>query len=258
MLITNSELKYLQSIKKEKVREHKDKFIIEGWHLIYEAVKSNVSVEFVALTKEAIKPETKTILELIRSKGLPVKEISQRQLSKISDTVHSQGIIALVRKKSINFDEPFLSNSKLVIACSRLNDPGNLGTIIRTGEWFAIDYLLLSKGSVSPYNQKVIRSTAGAIFNVKVMENVDLENIIPVFKSKGLKVIATSIAGRPLYSTKLPEKMLLLLGSESHGLEEKLLEQADEIIKIPKYGKVDSLNVAIACGIFLSHYRSSY
>jgi TrmH family RNA methyltransferase len=184
-------------------------------------------------------PEHQSALALAKNHDIPVKELKEVQLKQISDTVHSQGVVALVRQRNEPFDLLVLQSAKFIIACDTVNDPGNLGTILRTCDWFGVDAVLLSEGCVSLYN-----------------ENIDFKTALPSLQSESFKVIATALDGRPLYSSSSREKSILVLGSEAHGVNPDILQHADDIISIPRFGKAESLNVGIACGIVLAHWRN--
>jgi TrmH family RNA methyltransferase len=154
------------------------------------------------------------------------------------------------------FDAKIIRPAHLVVACDRITDPGNLGTILRTCDWFGTDTVLLNEGCVSLYNDKVVRSTAGSIFHLQVFENIDLDIVLPNLKSEGFKVIATALNGKMLKACSLPEKIVFLLGNEAQGVNPQLIQQADAVVSISRYGQAESLNVGIACGIFLEHWRN--
>jgi TrmH family RNA methyltransferase len=257
MNMTQSELKYLCSLQQKKHRDAERKFLLEGRRPLYEALHSDFHIELIALTKEALQEqEYQSLLTLAKERRIPIKDLKEVQLKKISDTVHSQGVVALIHQKKEVPDIDNLRNVSIVVACDRISDPGNLGTILRTCDWFGVDAVLLNENCVSLYNEKVIRSTAGSIFHLKVFENVNFGTALPTFKSAGFKVIATALDGKSILTTTLPEKIVLLLGSEAHGLDPELLRQADEVLSIPSFGKAESLNVGIACGIILEHWRN--
>lgn len=255
--ITQSEIKYLRSLQQKKYREKERKFILEGWRPLRDALHSDFRIEFIAVQEDTSqKSEHRPMLTLARERKIPVKEIKPVQLKQISDAVHSQGVIALVRQQSKLFDIKNIQHAQLVIACDRVSDPGNLGTILRTCDWFGADALLLSEGCVSVYNEKVIRSTAGSIFHIDVYENLDFETVLPNLKSDGYKVLATALNGKSLNTYPLPDKAVFLLGNEAQGILPELIGMADVSICIPRHGQAESLNVAIACGIFLDHWRN--
>jgi TrmH family RNA methyltransferase len=255
--LNQSEIKNLRSLQQKKYRDTERKFLLEGWRPLRDALHSSFRIEFIAMLTEASqKPEHRPILTLARERGIPIKEIKEVQLKQISDAVHSQGVIALVHQKVEPFDAKIFQPAHLIVACDHISDPGNLGTILRTCDWFGADVVLLSEGCVSLYNEKVIRSTAGSIFHVCVFENINLDITLPSLKSEGFNVIATALNGKTLKTYSLPEKIILLLGNEAQGVDPRLIQQADAVVSIPRYGQAESLNVGIACGIFLEHWRN--
>jgi TrmH family RNA methyltransferase len=204
----------------------------------------------------AQKPEHRPILALARERKIPIKDLKEIQLNQLSDAVHSQGVIALVHQSVDSFDAKSVQHAQLIVACDRISDPGNLGTILRTCDWFGADALLLSEGCVSVYNEKVVRSTAGSIFHIDVFENLDFEIVLPTLKSDGFKVLATALNGKSLQGYSLPDKAVFLLGNEAQGVNTQFIQLADAAVCIPRHGKAESLNVGIACGIFLDHWRN--
>jgi RNA methyltransferase, TrmH family len=255
--LSQSEIKYLRSLQQKKNRDAENKFLLEGWRPLRDALHSSFNIEFIAVLAEASqKPEHRPILALARERGILVKEIKESQLKQISDAVHSQGVIALVYQQKESFDVKSIQSAHLIVACDRISDPGNLGTILRTCDWFGVSAVLLSEECVSLYNEKVIRSTVGSIFHLKVFEDMDFNTVLPNLKKEGFRVIATALNGKALKTFSLPEKIVLLLGNEAQGVNIQLIQQADAVVSIPRYGQAESLNVAIACGIFLEHWRN--
>jgi TrmH family RNA methyltransferase len=200
--------------------------------------------------------EHQSTLLLAKKRNIPIKELKELQVKQVSDAVHSQGVVALVHQHREPFDAKKLRTAKFIVACDTVSDPGNLGTILRTCDWFGVDAVLLSEGCVSLFNEKVVRATAGSIFHLRIFENLDLKNVISHFKFESFKLIATALDGKPLNSSIPHDKSILLLGSEAHGVNPILLHQADEVVCIQRFGKAESLNVGIACGIFLANWRN--
>jgi TrmH family RNA methyltransferase len=257
MYLHQSEIKYLRSLQQKKYRDTEHKFILESWRPLHDALHSSFHIEYIAaLAGESEKHEHRAILALARERCIPIKELKEMQLKQVSDTVHSQGVIALVHEQTKIFNLQEIQPAHLLVACDRISDPGNLGTILRTCDWFGADAVLFSKGCVSLYNDKVVRSTAGSIFHLPVFENIDLDIALPNLKSEGFKVIATTLNGKMLITYSLPEKVVLLLGNEAQGVNLQLIQLADAVVSIQRYGQAESLNVGIACGIFLEHWRN--
>lgn len=257
MNVTQSEIKYLRSLQQKKYRDREHKFLLEGWHPLREALNSDFHIELIVVQMDlAQKSEYQLMLKYAKERRIPIKELRRIHLIQISDTVHSQGVVALIRQPEKPFDPTILMSANFIVACDHVSDPGNLGTILRTCDWFAVDGVLLSEGCVSLYNEKVLRSTAGSIFHLKVFEELNFEVVLSKLKADGMKIVATNLDGKPLNSFAFSERALLLLGSEAHGVDPKLLQYADEVLSIPRYGHAESLNVGIACGIFLAQWRN--
>ena len=257
MNLTQLEIKYLRSLQLRKVRDAERKFLLEGWRPLHDALESDFSIEMIAVLHGTNQnSEHQSTLALAKKRSIPIKELKEVQLKQISDEVHSQGIVALLHQHTEIFDSTNLRSAKFIVACDTVSDPGNLGTILRTCDWFGVDAVLLSNGCVSLYNEKVVRSTAGSIFHVKVFENLDLKTTLSQLQAEHFKLIATALHGTPLNSSVPQEKSILLLGSEAHGVNPDILQQADEVLRIPRFGKAESLNVGIACGIFLENWKN--
>ncbi len=256
MFLTQSEIKYLRSLQQKKFRDAERKFLLEGWKPLRDALHSSFHIEMIAVLSEASqKPEHRPVLAIARERGISIKEIKEIQLKQISDAVQSQGVVALVCRQEMTFNPKICQSAHLFVACDRISDPGNLGTIVRTCDWFGADGVFLNKGCVSLYNDKVIRSTSGSIFHLNVFEDIDFNIVLANLKSEGFKIIATALNGKSLKTFSLPEKVVLLLGNEAQGIDQQLIRQADAIVSIARYGQAESLNVGIACGIFLEHWR---
>ena len=257
MNVTQSEIKYLRSLQQKKYRDIEHKFLLEGWRPLRDALESNFTIEMIAVKPEANQnSEHQSALAIAKNRSIPIKEVKEVQLKQISDEVHSQGVVALVHQQVNAFDTKHLCSSHYIVACDHISDPGNLGTILRTCDWFGIDAVLLSDGCVSLYNEKVVRATAGSLFHLKIFENLDFITVLSHLKSENFRLIATALDGKSLNSYIPQEKNILVLGSEAHGINQDIRRVADEVLSIPRFGNAESLNVGIACGIFLEHWKN--
>ena len=183
---------------------------------------------------------------------IPIEELASKQLDRISETVHSQGIIALVKMKQFRFDEMVDKKQNLLVAVDRINEPGNLGTIIRTANWFGATGILISEDSVAVTNPKVLRASMGAAFHTPILERLELSDTLLKLKKAGYELfVADSDRGVDFSTVDYPERSVLVLGNETDGVDEKIKSLASKVLMIPKRGKGDSLNVAVAAGIIL-------
>ncbi len=227
-------------------------FVIEGPHLIERAFESAPDlIKEVIFTEEAYSAHPSFALQAGRRK-IPCYHVSAKLAERISDTKAPQGIFALVsipRRMTID-DRP----STITIALDDVQDPGNLGTIIRTAAWFGVKHILLSKECADPYSPKVLRATQGEIFSTFVGNRGDIVNSLRILQKKGQQVIAATLEPEAclLYEMAFPENVALVFGSEAHGVSREILDFADGQILIPKFGAGESLNVATSVGIILS------
>ncbi|MBI3005062.1 MAG: RNA methyltransferase [Ignavibacteriales bacterium] len=259
MRLSRSELKYLRSLSQKKFRDEEKKFLVEGWRAVKDALNSAFKIELAAvLSKYVESPDYRAILQQLQDRRVTLKEINEIELRQISDTVHAQGIIALVHQKKYDPSQLIKGRPRVLVVTDGIADPGNLGSILRTADWFGVDAALLGKGSVELYNEKVVRSTAGSIFHLPVVEDVDLGESLEMLKKNGFFIAATASESKTDYAfLERKPKMAIVLGSEARGIGKQAKDIADIIIKIPRFGKAESLNVGVACGIILAHLRNS-
>ena len=216
-------------------RKERKEFVIEGFHLLEMALEDNLVKAIFSL--EPIKNIDEKITNYI---------VSEDILKKISTQKNPQGVIAICSMRK----EKEISHNN-VLYLDGVSDPGNLGTLLRTALAFSFKDVILSKGSVSLYNEKTISSSQGAIFRLNIISG-DEQNLINL-KEKGYKILATEIKGSvELKNIKKSDKQVLILGNEAHGVNEKILNLADERIRID-INEIESLNVAI-CGAIMMHY----
>lgn len=179
----------------------------------------------------------------------PSTLVSENELERISGFKTPSQVLAVVDKKTEIIEE---ETGNCVIALDEVRDPGNLGTIIRTAEWFGFQDILLSPGCVDPFNPKVLQASMGAFFRVN-LKTIDLSAHLINLKNKGYRVIITSLDGENLFMQALPEKIALVIGSESHGISDEIKALADLSVLIPGAGESESLNAAVAAGISMAH-----
>jgi len=252
-MLAKSRLKYLCSLKQKKYRREYGTFLTEGSKLCEEALKSDFCVETIFICPAAFHGSKQTtFVQYAANKQAEIIEISANELKKLSTTVHSQGIIGLVHLKQYQLHQLHLREKALILVLEKLMDPGNLGTIIRTADWFGIDAILLGKETVELHNAKVVRSTMGSLFHLPILTNVDLPASLNLLKKKGFQTYAATSHG-DLRFDQLPfaNRRILILGNESMGISSELMRLVDEKITIPGADRTDSLNVAIAAGILL-------
>ena len=254
--LTQSEFKVLRKLLQKKYRELEKRFLVEGVHLVEEALDSNWRVEQVLVTDAFQQSKAFTqILGQARKRGAAVHAVGERELEQLSDSVTSQGILGVVNAREFSTEEIFSAKNprSVIVALDSVGDPGNAGTILRTSDWFGADAVVLGKSSVELFNPKVVRSTMGAVFHLPIFRDADLREILPKAKQAGYTIISTAMDNaHALPVPSFPQKSVILFGSEAHGVSRELDRFSDMRLAIPRFGKAESLNVASACAIILA------
>ena len=178
--------------------------------------------------------------------------VSSKVFGLLTDVVNPQGMLAVIEKQSS--EDKINYNDDIIIVLDGIQDPGNLGTILRTVDSAGLSQIILSKTSVDAYNPKVVRSTMGAIFRVKIIEAENLVETLKNIKKHKFKVVATSLAGSESIYKKDYDKKVIVIGNEAKGVSKEILNVSDAKIKIPMLGKTESLNASVATGIIIYEY----
>ncbi|GIM47173.1 RNA methyltransferase [Collibacillus ludicampi] len=249
----NPRVKEWASLKHKKYREQKGLFFIEGTRLVEDALRSNAPVETLLLSEG--KRETGKIEEIIHTAnalGIELIEVNDAVISHVTDTQSPQGVVAIVRHYEHKLEESIQGQrDALYLALEQIQDPGNLGTMIRTADAVGATGVLIGSGSVDLYNPKVVRATMGSLFHLPVFE-VELMNVLPALKERGIQLIGTSVqADQTVYDIDLTGNVVFVIGSEAHGLSEEVRKLLDTEVNIPMPGSAESLNAAIASAVIL-------
>ena len=233
-------------------------FIIYGKRSVYEALESNVEIDKVFIQKN------NSLLENIKSrihkKKINVSFVPIEKLNRLTKNNH-QGVVATISPIStlnINDLEKLIKNKKsiLLLILDGITDTKNFGAIVRSAECFGVDFIVISKSGNSPINGETIKSSSGAIFNVPICKVDHIKDAIYFLKEFGIKIIGSDDKGsKNLFMHKFEEKCAIIMGSEGDGIKKSILNLCDDKINIPLYGKLSSLNVSVATGIFLSEFK---
>jgi len=240
--IQNEQVKNWRKLHRRKYREETGSFLIEGSHLLEEAYETDQDIEAIIVQEGREAPAW--------FDSDFVYTVSENVFKEISQTKSPQGIAAVIKRTKGQ-----APNGKYVLLLDAIQDPGNLGTILRTADAAGFSKVVLGEGTVDLYNDKVIRASQGSLFHIAI-EQKSLEEVIPDLKSDGFSIWGTSLKRANNYRNVTPgEKTAILLGNEGRGVSDKWLRLADELVKIPIYGKAESLNVGIAAGILMYYVR---
>ena len=247
MIITSKDNEIIKNIKKLHDKKYRiDSYIVEGIKMVKEAIIENQLIELIAIREDfEINFDTKNI---------KIITVSSKVFDDISDVKTPQGILAVIKKKP---NKQIETNTDYILALDSLQDPGNMGTIIRTADSANINQIIINKTTVDPYSPKVIRSTMGAIYRMNIIEVENLESTLKELQSKSFfKVITTDLkAEKSIYDINY-NRTIVVIGNEANGVSQGVLEIADERVIIPMLGKTESLNASIAASIMIyEHVR---
>lgn len=245
MIITSKDNEIIKNIKKLKEKKYRlDSYIVEGIKMVKEAINENQEIALIAI-REDFKIDFDT-------KNIKTVTISNKIFNDISDVKTPQGILAVIKKNQNNQIE---TNQEYILALDSLQDPGNMGTIIRTADSANINQIIINKTTVDPYSPKVIRSTMGAIYRTNIIEVEDLKATLKEMKSKGFQIITTDLkATQSIYDINYNNKTVVVIGNEANGVSQEILQTADKKVIIPMLGKTESLNASIAASIMIYEY----
>lgn len=248
MIITSKDNETIKSIKKLKEKKYRtESFIVEGIKMVKEALEQ-AEVEKVIVSETFSNSDD---FKSLNCDGQQLIIASDKVFEDLTDVVTPQGIIAVV-KKSSNLEIDY--SDEFVLALDGIQDPGNLGTIIRTADSANIKTILVSKDTVDAYSPKVVRSTMGGIFRTKVIEVEDLAQSLIEYKNNGFKVLTTELsAEKSIYDIDY-QKSVVVIGNEANGVTEEVSKVATEKVIIPMLGKTESLNAAVATSIMIYEY----
>jgi len=242
-MLGRSKIKYIQSLGQKKFRELEGTFIAEGPKVVEDLMESGTAIiKQLYAVKEWIKENKKLLV------NTTVVEITDAELERISQLTTPNKVFAIVQQ----FEEdsaPVIKN-KITLALDGIQDPGNMGTLIRTADWFGIKQIICSKESADIYNPKVVQATMGSIARVKILYT-DLE--LWLADQEDVGIYAATLEGKSITVMKKITEGIIVIGNESKGINAAILKLATIKITIPKKGKAESLNAAVAAGIILSH-----
>lgn len=249
--INNKLIKDIKSLYRKKGRQKHKLFVIEGIKIIEEVIENNYPIENIIYTDYLFENEEGKVLFSTLESFNNLIYVPTNVFKEISDTESPQGIIGISKIVSRNIEEIYDLQNKSILFLDEIQDPGNMGTIIRTADAFSIGGIIVKHGSVDVYNPKVIRATMGSIFRVPLYFTEGIEELKNL-KSKGYKIYSTSLsASMPIYDVNFNNKSVLSIGNESKGVSEEVLSLSDTFIKIPMTGKTESLNAAVAASIIM-------
>ena len=248
----NKTIKHIISLQQRKYRQKFGEYTVEGIRAVTDIGKKDF------LRSILIRESKRSELEPLVQTDLNVSSVYVVQdpiFDKIEHSVNGQGILGIA-KKYVNDLHSFIVEDGLYVALDGVQDPGNLGTIIRTAVAAGAKGIFLLKGTVDPYNEKCVRSTMSALCNIPIFEDVTLSEFYDFIKDNTIKTYVTSLENaKPYHTISYPKRTMIILGNEGNGVSREIIEMCDQAITIPMYGDIESLNVSIAAALCMYKVR---
>lgn len=246
--VHNNRVKQWSALQDRKHRDRENKYMIEGVHLVLEALTHSVPMETLIFSLDRGIPDD--ITQHLRL-GVELIGVSEAVLSKICDTVSPQAVVAVIHKSKTEARDIVNHHRSLVMVIDGIQDPGNLGTIIRSADAVGASAVLLGSGTVDLYNAKTIRATMGSMYHLAIAE-CDLNTILPLAKLQGVQIVSTRIEhALSFYNADFTKDTWIIVGNEGQGVSTNVAQYADLFLNIPMPGKAESLNVAMASTVLL-------
>ncbi|HEY8618639.1 MAG TPA: RNA methyltransferase [Dermatophilaceae bacterium] len=250
--IGSDRVRSVRALARRAVRQREGLFLAEGPQTVGEVVAHRPdAVKDLYVDAQAVGRHT-AVLETAQTAGLDIREVSPEVLSAMCDTLAPQGIIAVCRPIDVDLDVALELRPRLLVILTNIRDPGNAGTVIRSADAAGADAVLLSDSSVDIYNPKVVRSTVGSMFHLPIVTGVPIPELLDRVRGSGLALLAADGSGQSLLGDiDLAEPHAWVMGNEAWGLESDLRDACDALVRVPIYGKAESLNLAMAATICL-------
>ena len=246
----NNRIKTVRKLRTKKGRDEESKIVIEGINLVSEAVTRGISIDFIMASDRF--DGGSFLADCINSEHLMVCMIPDDVMNKIADAENGVGILAVIDKASIEHGEDSIDSDSNVLVLDRVQDPGNIGTMIRTAVAAGYSRIYAIKGTADVYSPKVLRATAGMIFDIPVTYVQDARELRTTLDRFGKKIVVTTVdGGKPYYDENLSSGVALVIGNEGNGVSDEILEIADVRVTIPMKGEIESLNAAVSAAILM-------
>ncbi|QGU94967.1 RNA methyltransferase [Clostridium bovifaecis] len=243
----NSLIKDIKKLNKKKYRVEYGQFLVEGFRFVEEALKSTFKIPYIFISETSLEKFRSFGMERLINCDTKVNCVKESLLKELCNTENPQGILAVVNNKRVEIE----SKEGFYVLADRVQDPGNMGTIIRSAHAAGALGVIITKGTVDVYNDKTLRSTMGSIFNIPVIEDENFQ-VIKSLKESGFKLLVSSLdAENNFYDVDLTSKVIISIGNEGNGISEELYELNDEKVKIPMPGGAESLNAAVAASVMM-------
>jgi TrmH family RNA methyltransferase len=248
----NSKIKFLRSLYRKKYRREENKFLLEGRRIVEDALKEKANLSQAYYSPQFIDNQINRELVKKLKSNTEVFQIEDSLLEEVADTETPQGIIAVVDQPEFDLNEFVAGENDFFLIVDKVQDPGNLGTIVRTADGAGVDGIFLLKGTVDIYNLKTIRATMGSLFRVPIFHLDKPDDLNKILQIKDIQIVVGDVAAKNYYyELDYKRPTAIVVGNEGRGVQQETLKLAKHKVKIPLAKGVESLNVAIATGVML-------
>ncbi|OUW15805.1 MAG: hypothetical protein CBD18_08260 [Opitutales bacterium TMED158] len=259
--LSKAKLSALRKLQSKKHREAEGRFLIEGWHLLDEALKADVALR-AAIFEDGreLSDADRCVRKAVEARAEEAYVAQESQLKALSETRTSPGAIGVVDRRPSDL-ESIVENLPnegpcLLVALDGVSDPGNCGSIVRACDWFGADAVLLGEGCSELENGKLVRATMGGIFHMPIGRAESLARELERFQRNGFQVIASNLGESvSLEGYEWPSRAVLAIGNEARGVSKEVLDLSNVRLRIPSFGEGESLNAAMAASVMLGHWR---
>lgn len=243
---------------KRSARQETGLFLLEGPQAAREALAYRPDTIVEVFATPTAMEKHQDVRDAAKAAGIEVVFTAEPVLDAMADTVTPQGIVAVARQSPTSLKDVFGASPSLLAVCEEVRDPGNLGTIIRAADAAGADAVILTGRTVDPYNPKVVRATTGSLFHLPIAVGADLADVVARAHATGLRVVAADVGGEDFLAHRptLAEPTAWLFGNEARGLDDDALGLVDLTLRLPIYGRAESLNLATAASVCL--YESAF
>ncbi len=262
-MLSKARFHSLLKFTRKKERAEAGLFFVEGWRWLEEALDLPEPAECVLVVAGASRSAAEAgLLARARATAKEFSEVSAEQLARLTENVHPPGVAALVRWKARRVDElgatlP-LAGPSLVLALDAVGDPGNAGAIVRTADWFGAAGVIFGAGSVEPTNPKAARATMGSLFHLPIALAGELPPTLERLRLAGFSAVGAALEGDDMRAFAWPERCALVVGNEAGGIQPSVAASLDRTVRIPSFGRAESLNVAVASALLTADWRRSF
>ena len=255
MTFTKNHQKRIASLSRKKGRSEHGQMLIEGMRAVESAIEGNAPlIEILVAADLSEEPE---VQRLLKRAGVPIHQISERDSQKLSTVINDQGILAVA--KCTQYVLTDLLGEYRILILDGIQDPGNVGTMIRSAAWFGIRGILAGPGTADFFNPKVVRATMGGLWDVRVAQTNDLPDSISILKTHGWQLAGADLEGKPIDDWNPASSCALVIGNEANGISDEVKSVLDQKIKIPGASSrraAESLNAAVAAGILMHRWMN--